>query len=242
MKVSGIDEDLIEIIDYMNENGLKPWASCDGVLAHHTKHECLADAQVSILETDYTIPLLANAYDNGFEIGIESFKKPYEIYGNVISGRSFDIMYKNKYGENSEKFNQLVKGTVEKNMIPSEEAISFVSDLLEIFPNEANDMRISILIKDRSAKFVSDTRENTITIFFSNKSTEKRVNSLDVCKYINEKYGIKMYNTNENTDNLCVENNYLVYREGSKQGFFIFDNSEIELAKKIIKDLFEYKF
>ena len=30
MKVSGIDEDFIEIINFLNTNGFCPWSSCDG--------------------------------------------------------------------------------------------------------------------------------------------------------------------------------------------------------------------
>ena len=39
MKISGIDEDFVDIIDYLDSKGFSPFASCDGVLAHHENKE-----------------------------------------------------------------------------------------------------------------------------------------------------------------------------------------------------------
>lgn len=50
MKISGIDKDLEDLIYYLDANGFKPFASCDGVIANHENPQEVGDAYISFLK------------------------------------------------------------------------------------------------------------------------------------------------------------------------------------------------
>ncbi len=50
MKISGIDKDFVNIINYLDENGFKPYASCDGVEENHLESQPAALAYISFLK------------------------------------------------------------------------------------------------------------------------------------------------------------------------------------------------
>lgn len=47
MKISGIDKDFEDIIYYLDSNGFKPFASCDGVEANHVNQNDVGDAYIA---------------------------------------------------------------------------------------------------------------------------------------------------------------------------------------------------
>ena len=95
MKVSGIDKEFVEIIEYLNSHGYKPWASCDGVLASHENPNDVNSAYIALLRTKKCFPLIAAFLrDPAFSISIFncSEDRPYYLYGNKIFGNGFLII------------------------------------------------------------------------------------------------------------------------------------------------------
>ena len=59
MEISGIDEDFVDIIEYLNSKGLCPFASCDGVLAHHENKEKPTNAYIALLKSNRIIDVMS---------------------------------------------------------------------------------------------------------------------------------------------------------------------------------------
>ena len=126
MKISGIDKDFEDIIYYLDAKGYKPFASCDGVEANHERPEKVTDAYISFLKSPKIIDLMAVFLQDkeNYTVSLNSGdnERAKELYGNIILGMRYDVYFNNKSGENSDKFKNIIKKTVEqKEAIPSDE-------------------------------------------------------------------------------------------------------------------------
>lgn len=139
MKISGIDPDFINIIDYLDEKGYKPFASCDGVLANHDCPEQVDDAYISFLESSKIVELMAKfSKDPKFTVSISNStkKNPYELYGNKIEGNRYSVYFSNKNGELTSHFEDVIM-QVEKENISSNE-IEKLDRLSSILKDDKN--------------------------------------------------------------------------------------------------------
>lgn len=59
MKITGIDKDFEDIIYYLDKNGFKPFASCDGVEANHVNPKDVNKAYICFLKSPKIINLMA---------------------------------------------------------------------------------------------------------------------------------------------------------------------------------------
>lgn len=118
MQVSGIEEDLIEIIDFLNENGIRTYASCDGVVAHHDKNNVPNAAYIAMLKSDKIIDLIAAFLRDreSFSISLSnnSHIGKHEVYGNEISGNTYSVYYKNSLGERTKYVDRIIRGVVNR--------------------------------------------------------------------------------------------------------------------------------
>ena len=126
MKISGIDKDFVDIIYYLDSKGFKPFASCDGVWANHENPNEVGDAYISFLKSPRIIELMAEFLKDGenFDVMLksDSHEGPYELYGNIISGTTYNVYFSNKNGEKTDHFKNIIKKTVEKeHSVPSDE-------------------------------------------------------------------------------------------------------------------------
>lgn len=126
MKISGIDKDIEEIIYYLDEKGFKPYASCDGVIENHKEKESVGQAYIAFLKSSRIIELMSvflrDKENFCVTISSEEYLKPHELYGNTISGTTYQVSFSNKYGERTTDFESIIKNTVVgKEDITSEE-------------------------------------------------------------------------------------------------------------------------
>lgn len=117
MKISGIDKDFVDIIEYLNENGYKTFASCDGVLEHHADDIVVpSSAYISFLKSPKIIDLMAQfAKDKDkfiINIANNTYKEPYYLYGNIISGNRYGVYFKNEKGELTQYFKDIIEGKI----------------------------------------------------------------------------------------------------------------------------------
>ena len=137
MKISGIDEDLENIINYLDRSGYKPFASCDGVLAHHEHPEDVEDAYISFLESHKIVELMASFLKDGrFTITFENSNSitPYNLYGNEIAGNVYSTNFYNQNGEMTSVLNSIVmQATKDKGLDVDDEVIQLkrLSDTLK---------------------------------------------------------------------------------------------------------------
>lgn len=118
MKISGIDKDFEDIIYYLDSNGFKPFASCDGVEANHVNPNDVNYAYIAFLKSPKIINLMAEFLKDkeNFNIMLNSEKnfKPYELYGNMISGINYAVHFTNKKGERTQYFKSIIRNLVER--------------------------------------------------------------------------------------------------------------------------------
>ena len=125
MKVSEIDEDIADIVEYLNDNGFRPYSSCDGVLAHHDEDNKPTYAYLAFLKSDRIIDVLAaflRDKDNFFvSLSSSTHMHPYELYGNMISGNTYQVYFDNLQGQLTEYFKKIIKGVVDEKIAISDD-------------------------------------------------------------------------------------------------------------------------
>lgn len=143
MKISGIDEDFVDIINYLDKVGYKPFASCDGVLAHHDNPQEMVDdddeAYIAFLESPKIFELMASFLKDGrFTITFDnsSYQKPYELYGNEIAGNHYAVYFSNLDGELTSYFKDIIMQTTKENI--DKDAVAKLSRLSSVLEDNEN--------------------------------------------------------------------------------------------------------
>lgn len=126
MKISGIDKDIESIIYYLDSNGFKPYASCDGVIENHEKDEEVGEAYIAFLKSPKIIELMSAFFldKENFSVTLKSeeHSEPHELYGNIISGNIYQVSFSNQYSERTDSFENIIRNIVEgKEVISSKE-------------------------------------------------------------------------------------------------------------------------
>lgn len=148
MKISDIDKDFVDIIEYLDKNGFKPFASCDGVLENHDSITAPSSAYISFLKSPNIIDLMAKFVKDkdNFIVNLanNTYKKPYYLYGNVISGNRYGVYFNNKKGELTQYFREIIKGErVEPNIEEEKEKLIKLENVLE---DEKTDINFSVTL------------------------------------------------------------------------------------------------
>lgn len=206
MKISGIDKDFVDIIYYLDSKGFKPFASCDGVEANHENPNEVGDAYISFLKSPRIIDLMAEFLKDGenFDVVLESeeHERPYELYGNIISGTTYNVYFTNKNGEKTDCFKKIIKKVVERDISsPSNEKINL--EMLEKVLEENSDsgLAFKVSFNKRYNPYNKDNRKiNSLTI--TTKVSEEgkiegnikmnEVRDMEVlANILSEKYGMR---------------------------------------------------
>lgn len=133
MKVSDIDADFVEVIDELVANGFRPFASCDGVEAHHTAEDPADDAYIAFLDSPKVIDLIA-AFQRDSDVfsvslGTQTSKNPIELYGNLIEGNRYSVYFYNERGQYTEYFKKIISGVIDGTIVISDEEKEFLERL-----------------------------------------------------------------------------------------------------------------
>lgn len=138
LKISGIDKGFTEIIEYLNEQGYKPFSSCDGIIKNHSKPHEVNVAYISFLKSDRITELMSAFLKDSetFNIKISSctHKEPYYLYGNNIEGNTYSVYFSNKQGEYSNYFEKIIRTTNTRKINIQEEEkkkLIILDELLE---------------------------------------------------------------------------------------------------------------
>ena len=138
MKISGIDKDFEDIIYSLDKNGFKPFASCDGVEANHENPNDVSDAYIVFMKSPRIIELFSKFLENKETFNIllenEGHLKPYELYGNIISGTTYNVKFSNKKGENTRYFKDIIRNLInnrEKTLTDNQKKLHSLEKVLE---------------------------------------------------------------------------------------------------------------
>lgn len=205
MKISGIDKDFEDVIYYLDSNGFKPFASCDGVEANHVNPNAINDAYIAFLKSPKIINLMAEFLKDreNFNIILNSEKnfKPYELYGNMISGTNYAVHFLNKKGERTLYFESIIKNLVEReenSLSEEQEKLEMLERVLE--ESSDSDLAFSVSLNGEYQPHMRKTGKiNELTITTKSGServegdviiqTERDMEAL--ASILSEKYNIK---------------------------------------------------
>lgn len=125
---SDIDIGILPLVELLNDNDFRPFASCDGMVEHHKDKwgnpnpDEVVNAYVSMLDSENTRNLFAVLMNNdSFNLNISNPEVPYMLYGNEISGLKFSLYFDNYKGENMHVLSSIVKKVASGEIIPNTE-------------------------------------------------------------------------------------------------------------------------
>lgn len=126
MLVSGLDKEVEEIVNLLNENGMKPFASCDGTIKGHMDGELKDEHDVSLgyismMDSDKVrdfFAILQN--DDSYNLSITS-QSDIELYGNKVHGLRYGIYFDNLKGGKVEELTQILKLYLAGEITPTKE-------------------------------------------------------------------------------------------------------------------------
>jgi hypothetical protein len=210
MNIGEIDEDLREIIAYLNNNGFKPWASCDGVWAHHSESYRPDDGYIFFLKSEKIFDLLAAFLRDGdtFEIDMSNATEsnPYVIYDNVIYGNQYGVRFPNARGENTYYISKIIKGIISGDITignKEKEGLQQLSDCLDFLNKRKSPLNYSISFNRLDTPFSDKRRVHLLNI--SPKTNDGKATfylAVDSClDMISERFGIPVKENIDGTEN-----------------------------------------
>ena len=217
MKISDIDKEFISVINSLNNEGFRPFASCDGVLSSHNNPKDVGLAYISFLESEGILDLFAtlNRDKETFNLLIDNnyIKDPYEIYGNLIEGNKYSIHFENKYNERTEYFEKIVNALIEKKINVKEEKEIF-EEIQSFFNENANtDISYTFDLNCNYQPYMQkEGKINKLGIDTKTGYDYER-NFTDVISYLNKKLGLdivsndKFINENNNIPDEFIKDN-----------------------------------
>lgn len=170
MKVSNLDAGVAELVNLLNENGMRPFASCDGSVKSHMneyfeiEHDVIAGSgYIGMLDSDKARDLFALLQeDDTYRLSIDKMKE-ITLYGNKIEGLRYCIYFDNLRGGKAEELTKKVIAYLGGEIAPTEEQrkrIDKIAQTLEGISDENLRLGCSIheFFKINSDKF--DVGEN----------------------------------------------------------------------------------
>lgn len=252
MKISGIDKDFVDIISYLDEMEFKPFASCDGVEANHQNPRDVSQAYIAFLKSEKIIDLMAMFLTDKekftISLGSKSHFNEYELYGNIITGNTYQVAFDNKDGQNTEYFEDSIRMLVEeRKAIPSEakKKLTILDKVLE--ENSDSDLSFRVTFNGNySPSMNKDGKINELTI--TTKEKEGRIEG-NIClkterdmyvlaDMLSKKYSIHIVDDSSKEDQETPE--LMIYRldRASCSIYFTDENFEEILEQiKYIKEI-----
>ena len=214
MKISGIDKDFVDIIDYLNNKGFYTYASCDGVLEHHENKNKPIKAYIAFLKSDKIVDVMAVFLrdKSNFSVSLSNSTHtcPYELYGNIIKGNTYQVNFYNLQGQLTEYFKKIVIGTVDEKISISDEEIEKLIKLDECLEKtEDSEISFTVELNREYQPFTNKSGKTNCLIIRTKEGLGYNKNMQELAQIISEKFGISLkkdeYGENfENVDEFMV--------------------------------------
>lgn len=239
MEISDIDKDFVNIIEYLDAKGFKPFASCDGVIENHSEdREASFYAYISFLKSERIIDLMAAFMtDEKFMVAIStpSEKDEYELYGNIITGNQYSVYFNNKQGENTKHLEQIVRDAIEEKLVISEEKKKNLSVLNQVLEEEDDGLSLDINFNTDYQPYMRKTgKTNVLTIGTKENKQNERKDMQELTKTLAEKYGlvVKSSELNERFDD---SKEFITYWPDNSCAEYYFQDEKLPMVLDIIR-------
>lgn len=242
MKITGIDKDFVDIINYLDSKGFKPWSSCDGVKENHEDPESVTTAYISFLKSPQIIDLMAAFLRDkkSFRISLsnESSCKPDVYYDNLIEGNTYAVYFENKSGELTSYFEKIIISVAEGKidiLDDEKKNLNTLSGILEDSPD--SDLFFSITFNSDYQPHMNKQGKTNILRVSTKEGYNYNRNMNKLADILFQKYGIikKSHQLEESFN----ENEFTIsYDDSMCEIYFTDDNIEQIVDKiKYIKDV-----
>lgn len=221
IKVQDIDEDFVDIIDRLIENGFRPWASCDGVKVHHTPEKLNEGltAYIAFLNSDKILQLFsAFKKDVYFELILsnQNSKYPKEMYGNIIEGNKYSIHFKNLDGEYTKYFDKIINYVILNNELKIDDDIDNISKKLDLAQNSQIAFEIGVnVLHPAYYNDYEQIKTNSLTIY-SKEGYESVPNINELMNMILKEYNLDDLSTISKEDKNFVFYHNTIYSDNIK--------------------------
>ncbi len=197
MQISEIDEDFVDIVEYLNGKGFCPYASCDGVLAHHENREKPTSAYIAFLKSNGIIDLMAAFLrdKSNFSVSLSSSShtEPYELYGNVIAGNTYNVFFDNSQGQLTEYFKRIVKGIGDETISIFDEERERLMRLDECLERTADsELSFSVELNREYQPFTKRRGKTNCLTIGTKEGPGYNRNMQEMAQIISEKFGIPL--------------------------------------------------
>lgn len=238
MKISDIDKDFVNIIEYLDAKEFKPFASCDGVIANHSEDEKPSFyAYISFLKSERIIDLMAAFMtDEKFMVAIStpSDEDEYELYGNIITGNQYSVYFNNKQGENTDHLEQIIRDVTEEKLVISEqekEKLEVLNQVLE----EDDELSFEIRFNDDYQPYMKKSGKTNVLMVGTkaNKRSEMK-NMKELASVLADKYGL-VVKSSELTERFDDSKEFITYWSDDSCAEYYFQNERIPMVLDMIR-------
>lgn len=237
MKVSDIDKDFVSIIENLNQNGFKPFVSCDGVLENHSDKDYVSLAYISFLKSSKIVDLMGafNRDKETFSIKFsnDSSCEPYSLYGNLIEGNSYSVYFDNKEGKVTNYFEKIITGMIEEKINISDEEKQNLISLDSVLENcKESKLFLSVQLNTEYAPHMKkEGKINSLTIY-TKWGYEYIKNMGELANLISKRLNIQ--NKSSECDNeVYEEDEFVISYTGSECIVYFVDNHMTHLLELI---------
>ena len=197
-----IDEDIKDLVEFCNNNGIKTLASCSGTLKDHK--EAHGFGQLNIKDSETSRKIAAVIIEKEI-CRTDLHSKPAEemnLYGNIVSYSRINFSFKNPNNEILPKVEEIVHQVVSRQIEPNEEIMEKVNQIFEFF--DSIDRKVNSSYVVNASDFSGELTFNT-----DNISSRKRVDKAIVAENLSNATGSRIVDESpcigiaiEDTENL----------------------------------------
>lgn len=182
-----IDEDIRELVNFCNNNGIKTLASCSGTRKDHRRVDGLG--QLNIKDSTLARKIAAVIIERGL-CRIELISRPadpYFLYDNKISYPHINFSFDNPDNEVLPKIEEAFHQVVEKEVEPSKETLDKVNEVFNFFNSITRKINASYDVMDPSFS-------GELTFHTSNMKSYMRVDLEELVGNLSELTGKSILN------------------------------------------------
>ena len=163
-----IDEDIRDLVEFCNNNGIKTLASCSGTIKDHG--ELKGSGQLMIEDSEISRKIAAIIIERGICDAdlIGRIVESYELYGNIIAGNRINFSFDNPNNDILPKIEEVFHQVVTREVEPDIETLEKVNQIFDFF--NSIDRKINSSYSVENPKFAGEFTFNA-----SNISSLKRV-------------------------------------------------------------------
>lgn len=195
MKISNIDKDFVDIIEYLDKMQFRPFASCDGVISNHSEENKPNEAYISFLESKKIIDLMATFLrdKDTFTIGLETdgYSKPHYLYGNLLEGNHYQVSFPNQKGDKTSYFEKIIKGIAEEKIIIENEEKVKLNSIDEVLKeDEESDLSFSIYLNSKYQPYTNKSGKINSLWIGTKENGEYALSMTELTNILSQRYSI----------------------------------------------------